>query len=66
MKRRKPTYLELEVSRNRRLWFQKVIVPMTLAAAMVLKDRRNRKDFAEFTKKTYEKAESKVKKIFSK
>lgn len=40
--RRPKTYLEIEESRNRRLWFKEVVLPIMAISAYVFSNKNNR------------------------
>lgn len=40
--RRPKTYLEIEESRNRRLWFKEVVLPLAAISAYIFSNQNNR------------------------
>lgn len=61
--RRNKTYLDVEISRERRLWAKEVrstLCPLILAGSIIFSDKENR----ESVKRVFKKAKDKVSDIF--
>ena len=64
--RRPKTYLEIEESRNRRLWFKEVVIPMSVIAAYVFSNQNNRDYVAKKGKEIKDGITRRVERVFHK